>query len=720
MASTGAASLPAGGGSDSNVGGTGGSGGGGVEAASGAPPVDVVGAQAARDVVDAVDEVIQRGRDDRSVGGGSVGSVGSGDDPEMRFGTKPRSFSDSDMLQRAGRLLPYTSPVVKRTLLAARSDMDHRRNLLMKLNVGKKALPIASARRRSLSGRDRRSRALAAAVDDALDDSGTEDGEAAPSKQAADSASRGAGAPLVRSSTISHLDRREKPTAAFGAAPSRLVKDSASMRRQLIMRLQGPPGARPTGPTDADVAEKAARRKARLERRRAQREKEAADRRRELQRSTSESATPAAHQDAPSLARAKSDGTPAAGEEAEGVSGFLSSDDDREVAQTAIRRSRDELALGNFLTPPSGTRGRLSKDDLSGIGAGDERWVDSDTVKVCQQCETTFTVLNRKHHCRACGLVVCGDCSPYKQFLVALQATVRVCRECNAILLGSVWDRKPDSEAFFDAIDRGDIIEIESRIQDGQELDVIDRVTGEGPLHVAARAGTAEAARVLIKAGSPIDLVTPEGRSALHVAAQTGILGALAPLLKAGADPEKEDNVGDTPRSLAIKYGHRKVLAKFQALDPPSPSPPPMVFTQSPGPASRKVVMSDSRIKELEPEFAVLEPAGKALQLNLRAVLDEELRWVNERKWQQEMVQGTSMQDRFEQAGLIKAVDRNALSEASGFIVGNAWNVGHLFGAEIDLADAVQAVAQGIKLAEFVSAADPGGASASSEEDESD
>jgi len=130
------------------------------------------------------------------------------------------------------------------------------------------------------------------------------------------------------------------------------------------------------------------------------------------------------------------------------------------------------------------------------------------------------------------------------------------------------------------------------------------------------------------------------------------------------------------------------------------------VFTQSPGRDSRKVVMPERRVRELEPEMAVLEPAGKALQLNLHAVVDEELRYVAERQWETECAYGKDMQDEFEAAGLIAPSERNASRDAVAFIVGNAWAVGHLYGADIDLADAVHAVSQGVRLADWLASAD--------------
>jgi hypothetical protein len=39
-----------------------------------------------------------------------------------------------------------------------------------------------------------------------------------------------------------------------------------------------------------------------------------------------------------------------------------------------------------------------------------DKWVDSNLIHRCQQCMTGFSLLNRKHHCRACGEVFCWKC----------------------------------------------------------------------------------------------------------------------------------------------------------------------------------------------------------------------------------------------------------------------------------------------------------------------
>lgn len=38
-------------------------------------------------------------------------------------------------------------------------------------------------------------------------------------------------------------------------------------------------------------------------------------------------------------------------------------------------------------------------------------WVPDDAAKACYKCQDTFTLISRRHHCRVCGLLVCGKCS---------------------------------------------------------------------------------------------------------------------------------------------------------------------------------------------------------------------------------------------------------------------------------------------------------------------
>lgn len=42
------------------------------------------------------------------------------------------------------------------------------------------------------------------------------------------------------------------------------------------------------------------------------------------------------------------------------------------------------------------------------------RWQPDDELSACSICGNSFTFLNRRHHCRRCGRLVCGPCSPHR------------------------------------------------------------------------------------------------------------------------------------------------------------------------------------------------------------------------------------------------------------------------------------------------------------------
>ncbi|KAI5698209.1 hypothetical protein M8J76_003565 [Diaphorina citri] len=57
-------------------------------------------------------------------------------------------------------------------------------------------------------------------------------------------------------------------------------------------------------------------------------------------------------------------------------------------------------------------------------------WMDGDT---CHRCRTTFSLVQRKHHCRACGQVFCQLCSSKSTSLpkFGIEKEVRVCEDCH-------------------------------------------------------------------------------------------------------------------------------------------------------------------------------------------------------------------------------------------------------------------------------------------------
>uniref|UniRef100_A0A1Y1MWJ2 FYVE-type domain-containing protein n=1 Tax=Photinus pyralis TaxID=7054 RepID=A0A1Y1MWJ2_PHOPY len=59
-------------------------------------------------------------------------------------------------------------------------------------------------------------------------------------------------------------------------------------------------------------------------------------------------------------------------------------------------------------------------------------WVENYEVTECMCCaQTTFSMFNRRHHCRRCGRVVCGTCSVKRMHVPTYEnILVRVCLDC--------------------------------------------------------------------------------------------------------------------------------------------------------------------------------------------------------------------------------------------------------------------------------------------------
>lgn len=88
----------------------------------------------------------------------------------------------------------------------------------------------------------------------------------------------------------------------------------------------------------------------------------------------------------------------------------------------------------------------LSESEASAIVSAQQRvtagssptvkpnWVPDGNSAVCEVCFVKFTLLNRRHHCRRCGKLVCSDCAPKNNSRpipeFGLKEPVRHCRLC--------------------------------------------------------------------------------------------------------------------------------------------------------------------------------------------------------------------------------------------------------------------------------------------------
>eukprot|EP00794_Sanderia_malayensis_P007788 gene7788-8633_t len=63
------------------------------------------------------------------------------------------------------------------------------------------------------------------------------------------------------------------------------------------------------------------------------------------------------------------------------------------------------------------------------------KWVPDKDSRSCMNCGVKFTVVRRRHHCRACGKVMCANCCNMRAELPYLEYKPgRVCQACNELL----------------------------------------------------------------------------------------------------------------------------------------------------------------------------------------------------------------------------------------------------------------------------------------------
>jgi len=108
------------------------------------------------------------------------------------------------------------------------------------------------------------------------------------------------------------------------------------------------------------------------------------------------------------------------------------------------------------------------------------------------------------------------------------------------------------------------ITELEQAIRDGANLDDTDE-SGQTALHFSADKGCIDCIRVLLTAGANVNAADQLGIGVLQTAVVAGILDVegIRVLLEGGADPDAEDDDGDSPRSTVLDEGRSELVELF-------------------------------------------------------------------------------------------------------------------------------------------------------------
>ncbi|XP_034516543.1 FYVE, RhoGEF and PH domain-containing protein 2 isoform X5 [Ailuropoda melanoleuca] len=110
----------------------------------------------------------------------------------------------------------------------------------------------------------------------------------------------------------------------------------------------------------------------------------------------------------------------------------------------ACQAAIDQIEKRNetFKAAVQGLEGDTQEQELQSgeLGLRAPQWVRDKMVTMCMRCREPFNALTRRrHHCRACGYVVCAKCSDYRAELrYDGNRPNRVCFRCFTFLTGNV------------------------------------------------------------------------------------------------------------------------------------------------------------------------------------------------------------------------------------------------------------------------------------------
>ncbi|XP_059608967.1 zinc finger FYVE domain-containing protein 9 [Phlebotomus argentipes] len=103
-------------------------------------------------------------------------------------------------------------------------------------------------------------------------------------------------------------------------------------------------------------------------------------------------------------------------------------------AQMSTSSSDDFMPMAQPPAVESSAERRLSTSGQQ-LGKVAPYWVPDNVTNFCMQCNLKFSLIKRRHHCRACGQVLCSTCCSLKAKLEYLgDVEARICIQCDAIM----------------------------------------------------------------------------------------------------------------------------------------------------------------------------------------------------------------------------------------------------------------------------------------------
>lgn len=82
-----------------------------------------------------------------------------------------------------------------------------------------------------------------------------------------------------------------------------------------------------------------------------------------------------------------------------------------------------------------------TQPSTSQLGKVQPYWIPDNVTNTCMQCQIKFSLIKRRHHCRACGQVLCSACCSLRAKLEYMgDVEARVCTACERRLNKDGYD----------------------------------------------------------------------------------------------------------------------------------------------------------------------------------------------------------------------------------------------------------------------------------------
>lgn len=106
-----------------------------------------------------------------------------------------------------------------------------------------------------------------------------------------------------------------------------------------------------------------------------------------------------------------------------------------------LTHSAQAVSNGTVVGPPDSSQviAPTTSESMSGTiripGTFPPEWLPDHEANSCMACSGLFTLIRRRHHCRSCGKIFCGDCCKHKARLLYLDnKEARVCNNCHQMI----------------------------------------------------------------------------------------------------------------------------------------------------------------------------------------------------------------------------------------------------------------------------------------------